>query len=148
MQTGQIYTETRIQACVAQLGKGRKKAQGKDTDKDKTTDKNSTDNKGDLSGHTHPGASPKRRSTDTPPFFSHLPPPFSLAPPPRHPTVNTWPLLGPHTASTPFSVQQPCGSHVMLMVAATQKAPSPQSRWRPSPPWLSPGTVAGPTLPS
>jgi hypothetical protein len=45
MQNGQIYTETRMQACVAQLGKGRKRAQSKDTDKDKTTDENSTDNK-------------------------------------------------------------------------------------------------------
>ncbi len=146
MQTGQILTETRIQAYVAQLGKGRKKAQSKDTDKDKTADKNSTDNKEAYQVTPtlvpHPsGGQP------TPPSPSHLPPLF-LAPPPRYPTVNTWPLLGPYTASTPFSVQQPCGSHVTLAVPATQRAPSPQSRWRPSPPWPSPSTAVGPTLPS
>ena len=79
----------------------------------------------------------------------HLPPPsLSWHLPTRRETqrsTHTRALLGPHTASKSFSVLQPCGSHVALVMAVT---PKPLCQWprcplshQPTPP-----SVAGPML--
>jgi hypothetical protein len=73
------YTrKTRIQACIVQLGKGRKRAQSKNTDKDKTADRNSTGNKGAYQVTPilvpHPsGGQPTPSLSPPPPAAARLP---------------------------------------------------------------------------
>ncbi len=151
-----IY-ENRILGLYGIARKGRKKEYSEKTDKDSTTDKNSTDSRKayQVTPTPVPHTSPKRRSTDT-----HSPPPPILIPYPCHAhplstsTHATGPqrsahirsLLGPHTARGPFSVLQPCESHVVLILAVIPGPPCLSTRCR-STHRPIPRSVAGPMPP-
>ncbi len=76
MQIGQVYTEIRVRACIAQLGKGRKKETKQEYGQDKKADRNSTDN--EEAYQVTPTLVPHPSGGQpTPPLFSApLPPPL------------------------------------------------------------------------
>ncbi len=142
-KTGQIYTESEYKLVWYKLRKGRKKEYSEKTDKDRTTDKNSTDNMGAYQITPTPVPHPNGGQPTPPP----LPPPSWHLPTRRETqrSTHTQTLLGPHTASQSFSVLQPCGSHVALVMAVT---PRPHCPWPRCPlfPQLTPHSAAGPML--
>ncbi len=102
MQIGQIHTEIRVQACMVQLRKGRKKERSEETDKDRTTDRNSTDNMEPYQVTPTPVPHPSGGQPIPPPPLPPTPP-FFLAP--HHAAGN--PTVNPHadTSGTTHSRQ-------------------------------------------
>ncbi len=141
MQTGRIYTENRILGLYSIAREnGRKKKNCEKTDKYRTRTRIVQIAEG-LSSYTclctsHlTQAAVNRHPRTTPP---HLPCPRHastlLAPRPTLPgpqrSTRTRPLLGPCAAGGPFSVQQPCESHVVHTPAVIPRPPCLSIRCR------------------
>jgi hypothetical protein len=157
MQTRWIYTENRTSSLYGIAREnGRKKEHCKKTDKDRTRTRIVQ-----IAGRLiklHPALYLAPHPSGGQPTPS---PPHPLTPYPRHastllaprPTLpgpqqstHTRSLLGPRAVRGPFSVQQPCESHVVRIPAVIPGPPCLSIRCR-STRRLTPRSVAGPTPP-
>jgi hypothetical protein len=157
MQTGRIYTDNRILGLYGIAREnGRKKEDCEKTDKDRTRTRIVQIAEG-LSGYTRLCTSHltphSSGGQSTPP---HHPPPSRhastlLAPRPTlqgpQRSTRTRPLLGPWTAGGPFSVQQPCESHVVHTPAVIPRPPCLSTRCHLTQ-WPTPRSAVGLMPPS
>ncbi len=156
MQTGRRYTENRISGLYGIAREnGRKKEHGEKMDKDRTQTRIVQ-----IAGRLiklHPplylAPHPSSGQPTPPPPLTHPLPmprlhPFSTSThAPGPPTVNTHAVTSGATCSWgPFSVQQPCESHVVRIPAVIPGPPCLSIRCR-STHWPTPRSVAGPMPP-